>query len=108
MDLVSLAIASNANEKVEVVRTEVIEVREEVDAMPRGLIYQGAVDYEDDLPTDAEIGDTYTVLYKGSTGTTAWDVEFAWGNYKGVDRWIEIGARVPTMSVNGNSLVINT
>lgn len=108
MDLVSLAIASNAQEQVEIVQTQVIEVHHEVEALPRGLVYKGAVNYQNNLPIDAEVGDTYTVLYKGTSGATAWDVEFAWGNYQGVDRWIEIGARVPVLSVDGNSLIITT
>ncbi len=61
-------------------------------ALPNGLVYKGAVAYFDNLPTSqVEIGDCYTVKYKGSTGTEADGTEYAWGTFEGVNQWIPVG-----------------
>lgn len=44
-----------------------------------GVHYRGSVSYYDDLPTDAEEGDSYTVKYAGSTGSVEDGTEYTWG-----------------------------
>ena len=60
-------------------------------AFPRGMAYRGAVDYYDDLPTNATNGDVYTVKYAGSSGDTPLGAEYGWGTYEGTDQWIDLG-----------------
>lgn len=68
-----------------------------INALPRGLIYRGAVDYYKDLPTENnELGDTYSVKYQGETGTTADGNEYAWGEYDGTLQWIKLGVNAYT------------
>ena len=62
-----------------------------LDALPKGLVYRGAVDYYNDLPSGAEVGDTYTVKYKGSSGSIPDGNEYAWGDNGGTNAWIKIG-----------------
>lgn len=45
----------------------------------KGIIYKGAVDYYNNLPNSPQEGDCYTVLYKGTTGTDVYNMEFIWG-----------------------------
>lgn len=54
-----------------------------------GLKYKGAVNYYSDLPNDAEIGDAYTVLYAGSSGTVPDGTEYVWGELSGTAQWID-------------------
>lgn len=64
-------------------------------AFPQGLIYRGAVDYYSHLPTiDQEIGDTYTVRYKDSSGIEPDGTEYAWGEYEEVNQWIPLGPNI--------------
>lgn len=54
-----------------------------------GLKYKGAVNYYSDLPNDTEIGDAYTVLYAGSSGTVPDGTEYVWGELSGTAQWID-------------------
>lgn len=74
-----------------------------VEALPKGIVYRGAVDYEADLPNNAEIGDAYTVKYKGTSGTEPSGAEFVWGNYEGTNQWIEIGKSVEGTDVKSTN-----
>lgn len=56
-----------------------------------GLFWRGAVNYYADLPTNAEVGDCYTVKYLGSSGTEVGGIEYAWGNLDGKLQWIPLG-----------------
>ena len=58
-------------------------------AAAAGLKYKGAVNYYNDLPNDAEIGDAYTVLYAGSSGTVPDGTEYVWGELNGTAQWID-------------------
>ena len=58
-------------------------------AAAAGLRYKGAVNYYSDLPNDAEIGDAYTVLYAGSSGSVADGTEYVWGELSGTAQWID-------------------
>ncbi|MGN0615181.1 hypothetical protein [Ruminococcus flavefaciens] len=58
-------------------------------AAAAGLKYKGAVNYYSDLPNDAEIGDAYTVLYAGSSGTVPDGTEYVWGELNNTAQWID-------------------
>ena len=60
-----------------------------------GIHYKGAVNYYSDLPNNAEVGDAYTVKYKGSSGTETDGQEYVWASYEGTNQWIAFG---PDMS----------
>lgn len=61
-----------------------------IDALPRGVSYKGIVDYYNELPNDAELGDMYTVKYQGSSGTVPSGAEYVWTTYEGTDQWLQI------------------
>lgn len=67
MDLVTLALAKKASKNY----TDTV-----INGMAKSLIYKGAVDYYDDLPSNAELGDCYTVRYKGNSGTELFGAEY--------------------------------
>lgn len=56
-----------------------------------GLFWRGAVNYYADLPTNAEVGDCYTVKYLGDSGTDVGGIEYAWGKLDGKLQWIPLG-----------------
>ena len=63
-----------------------------INALPRGLIYRGAVDYYNNLPSENnELGDTYSIKYQGTSGTEPDGNEYAWGKYDGTLQWIPLG-----------------
>ena len=82
MDIVTYVLAKNSANSA---------IATAIAALPKGLIYRGAVSYVSDLPNNAEIGDCYTIKYKGTSGTTADGHEVAWGNYEGTPQWIDFG-----------------
>lgn len=55
--------------------------------IPKGFVYKGAVNYAADLPSNAETGDCYTVLYAGTSGTIPDGTEYAWSGTE----WLPIG-----------------
>lgn len=68
----------------------------------RGISYKGAVNYYNDLPDDASIGDCYSVLYQGTSGTTPSGFEYVWGtDSSGSDSWIQLGAN----SANSENII---
>ena len=69
---------------------EVSDVSERIDQLPYGLNYKGAVNYYSDLPTGAAAGDTYNVLYSGTSGEVPDGTMYAWGSNSGTDTWIAV------------------
>ncbi len=61
-----------------------------IDALPKGVVYRGQVDYYNDLPNDAELGDMYTVKYLGTSGTTPSGAEYVWTEDNGVPMWVQV------------------
>ena len=53
-----------------------------ISQLPNGIVYRGAVNYYNNLPNDAEIGDAYTVKYEGTSGTTPSGQEYVWENMR--------------------------
>jgi hypothetical protein len=64
-------------------------------ALPKGVVYRGAVSYYADLPSDPAVGDAYTVMYKGTSGNRVSRREYAWGRYQDVLQWIPFGPDDP-------------
>lgn len=67
------------------------EIDQMFESIGGGLHWKGAVSYYSNLPSDAELGDMWTVLYEGSSGTEACGDEYAWGTLSGTEQWILIG-----------------
>lgn len=76
-----------------------------IDALPKGLVYRGAVNYQDNLPADAEVGDVYTVKYIGSTGQSPDGREYVWGSYNDVLQWILISGLTDIKNADGSTIV---
>lgn len=77
------------NENFEVLDTTLHNMQSQINSTAAGLKYKGAVNYYNDLPNDAEIGDAYTVLYAGSSGTVPDGTEYVWGELNGTAQWID-------------------
>lgn len=89
MDIVTYVLAKNSANSA---------ISSAIAALPKGLVYRGAVSYMSDLPSGAEIGDCYTIKYKGTSGTVADGHEVAWGNYEGTPQWIDFGGGTSTLN----------
>ena len=76
---------------------EGLRANHRLDLLPNGLVYKGAVDYYDDLPSEASVGSVYTVKYKGSSGSVADGSEYVYGEYGGENQWIKLGPDLPNM-----------
>ena len=61
-----------------------------IDALPKGVVYKGVVNYYSDLPNNAELGDMYTIKYQGDSGAVPSGAEYVWTTYENVDQWIQI------------------
>ena len=70
MDVVTLGAALNGSKKYTDQVTQ---------SLMGGVHYRGSVNYYDDLPTNPEEGDSYTVKYAGSTGSVEDGTEYTWG-----------------------------
>lgn len=70
MDVVTLGAALNGSKKYTDQVTQ---------SLMGGVHYRGSVSYYDDLPNDAEEGDSYTVKYAGTSGSVADGTEYTWG-----------------------------
>lgn len=77
------------NENADIIDAKLKEHSDALDLAAMGIRYCGEVDYYADLPSDAEIGDAYTVKYAGSSGTTLDGTEYVWGNVGGSEQWID-------------------
>ena len=78
MDIVTLALAKKGAKEY----TDSV-----VEGLGRGVVYKGAVNYYNNLPNNASEGDAYTVRYKGTSGTTAFNAEFV----KVSTEWVQLG-----------------
>lgn len=67
------------------------EIDQMFESIGGGLRWKGAVSYYSNLPSDAELGDMWTVLYEGSSGSEQSGDEYAWGTLNGTEQWILIG-----------------
>ena len=67
MDVVTLALAKKGAKQY---------TDEAIEALGKGISYKGAVNYYADLPNNAAIGDCYSVLYKGTSGSVSSGAEY--------------------------------
>jgi hypothetical protein len=63
MDIVTLALAKKYTNNV-------------IEGIGKGISYKGAVNYYNELPNNASLGDCYSVLYQGTSGTTPSGLEY--------------------------------
>lgn len=84
MDIITYSLAKNKAKKY---------TDEVVEGLGRGILYKGAVSYYNDLPSNAAIGDCYSVLYEGTSGSTPSGAEYVWGkvNDAAAAEWIQLG-----------------
>lgn len=84
MDVVTLALAKKSAKSY----TDTV-----INNLPKGVVYRGSVNYYADLPSAAALGDCYTVVYKGTTGTEPYGAEYVWGlnTATNIREWIKIG-----------------
>lgn len=84
MDLVVLSLAKKGAKQY----TDTV-----INNLPKGVIYKGSVNYYKDLPNSAEIGDCYSVLYEGETGSKPSGIEYVWGlnTATSTEEWIAFG-----------------
>lgn len=84
MDIVTLALAKKGAKQY----TDTA-----INNLPKGVVYRGSVNYFKDLPNNAEIGECYSVLYDGETGTKPLGVEYVWGlnTATSTEEWIAFG-----------------
>lgn len=89
-------------ENMDIIDEQLKATDDKATAAAAGLKYKGAVNYYSDLPNDAEIGDAYTVLYAGSSGTVPDGTEYVWGELNGTAQWIDFSKDSYTKAeVNG-------
>lgn len=98
MDIVTLALAKKSAKQY---TDDVIE------GLGKGIIYKGAVSYYNDLPNNASIGDCYSVLYKGTSGTESSGLEYVWGQTSGQGSasWIQLGADISGFEDSSNKVI---
>lgn len=70
MDVVTLGAALNGAKKY---------TDTKVSSLMGGVKYKGSVNYYNDLPSDANEGDAYTVKYTGTSGSESDGTEYVWG-----------------------------
>lgn len=78
MDIVTLTLAKKGAKEY----TDSV-----VEGLGKGIVYKGAVDYYNSLPSSASEGDAYTVRYKGTSGTVAFNAEFV----RVSTNWVQLG-----------------
>lgn len=72
-----------------------------ISQLPKGVSYKGSVDYYNDLPSSSvEVGDCYTVKYKGTSGTDPDGTEYVYGPDGGTNTWIPLGPENPESTTN--------
>ena len=98
MDLVTLALAKKGAKQY---------TDDVVEGLGKGVIYKGAVNYYNDLPSDASAGDCYSVLYKGTSGNISSGLEYVWGKVSGQSSasWIQLGADINDFEDSSNKVV---
>ena len=72
----------------------------------KGIIYKGAVNYYNDLPNNAELGDCYSILYSGTSGSNPSGAEYVWGKINGSSNasWIFLGPDMNNYEENSNKV----
>lgn len=78
-----------------------------IEGLGKGIIYKGAVNYYNDLPNNASIGDCYSILYKGTSGTESSGLEYVWGKINGQSpaSWIQLGADISDFEDSNNKVI---
>lgn len=78
-----------------------------IEGLGKGIIYKGAVNYYNDLPNNASIGDCYSILYKGTSGTESSGLEYVWGKISGQSSasWIQLGADISDFEDSNNKVI---
>lgn len=85
-------VRRNRDGEIPDVLQAIANIEEIIAEFPRGLNWKGEVNYVKDLPSQVEIGDAYTVLYKGESGTEPYGAEFGFGqDQSGQYQWVMIG-----------------
>ena len=97
MDVVTLALAKKSAKQY---TDDVIE------GIGKGISYKGAVNYYSDLPNNASLGDCYSVLYKGTSGSITSGLEYIWGKVNGQSSasWIQLGADITNFEDSNNKV----
>ena len=97
MDIVTLALAKKSAKQY---------TDDVVTGLGKGIVYKGAVNYYNDLPNNATIGDCYSILYKGSSGSDPSGLEYVWGkvNGQGSASWIQLGADINDFEDKNNKV----
>lgn len=97
MDIVTLTLAKKGAKKY---------TDEAIAGLGKGIVYKGAVSYYNDLPNNASIGDCYSVLYKGSTGSVSSGLEYVWGKINNASSasWIQLGADISDFEDTNNKV----
>lgn len=97
MDIVTLALAKKSAKQY---------TDDVVEGLGKGIVYKGAVNYYNDLPNNAEIGDCYSVLYKGTSGSVSSGLEYVWGKVSGQSSasWIQLGADINNFEDSNNKV----
>jgi len=74
------------------------EIDQMIGSLSGGVHWLGAVNYYSSLPSNASLGDAYTVLYEGSSGTEPCGDEYVWGTLNSNNQWILFGKETYTKS----------
>ena len=74
MDIVTLTLAKKSAKQY---------TDDAIEGLGKGIIYKGAVNYYNNLPNNASLGDCYSILYKGTSGTDPSGLEYIWGKING-------------------------
>ena len=85
MDIVTLALAKKSAKQY---------TDDAIEGLGKGIVYKGAVNYYNDLPNNASIGDCYSILYNGTSGTDPSGAEYVWGKVNNTNQWIKLGEDV--------------
>ena len=98
MDIVTLTLAKKGAKKY---------TDDAIAGLGKGITYKGAVSYYNDLPNNASIGDCYSVLYKGTSGTEPSGLEYVWGQTSGQGSasWIQLGADISGFEDSNNKVI---
>lgn len=97
MDVVTLALAKKGAKKY---------TDDAIAGLGKGIVYKGAVNYYNNLPGSAEIGDCYSVLYKGTSESVSSGIEYVWGKVSGASAasWIQLGADISNFEDSANKV----
>lgn len=94
MDIVTLALAKKSAKQY---------TDNAIEGLGKGIVYKGAVNYYNDLPDNASIGDCYSILYKGTSGTDPSGAEYVWGKVNNTTQWIKLREEIDLTSYVKNT-----